>query len=93
MALSEIVSQDEWLTARKAFLAEEKAFTQRRDALNASRRRLPMIAIDKAYTFAGPEGDVGLLDLFDGRRQLIVIHFMFDPHCNSSSLRPTAGRT
>jgi predicted dithiol-disulfide oxidoreductase (DUF899 family) len=79
MALPQIVSRDEWLAARKAFLAEEKAFTQRRDALNTARRQLPMVEIDKAYTFTGPEGPVGLLDLFGGHRQLIIIHFMFGP--------------
>ena len=91
MALPQIVSRDEWLTARKALLDEEKAFTQRRDALNASRRQLPMIEIDKAYTFAGLEGEVGLLDLFDGRRQLIVIHFMFDPRWDEGCSSCSAG--
>ncbi len=91
MALPQVVSRDEWLTARKAFLAEEKAFTQRRDTLNTSRRQLPMVKLDKAYTFTGPEGDVGLLDLFDGYRQLIVIHFMFAPDWDEGCPSCSAG--
>jgi predicted dithiol-disulfide oxidoreductase (DUF899 family) len=79
MAHPRIVSREEWLAARTALLAEEKEFTRRRDALNAKRRRLPMVAIDKDYAFEGPGGKVSLLDLFDGRRQLIVYHFMFEP--------------
>lgn len=76
----QVVSRDEWLAARKALLAKEKAFTRQRDALNAERRRLPMVRIDKDYRFEGPQGTVSLLDLFEGRRQLIVYHFMFDPN-------------
>jgi predicted dithiol-disulfide oxidoreductase (DUF899 family) len=67
------------LSARKELLAKEKAATRARDALNAERRRLPMVEIDKEYVFEGPEGSVGLVDLFDGRRQLILGHFMFNP--------------
>ena len=74
-----VVSRDEWLAARKALLAQEKALTRQRDALNASRRRLPMVSIDKRYVFDGPTGRMSLLDLFDGQRQLVVYHFMFDP--------------
>ena len=74
------VSREEWLVARKALLAKEKEFTRQRDALSALRRRLPMVEIDKAYLFEGPDGTVRLLDLFEGRRQLIVYHFMFDPN-------------
>lgn len=74
-----IASQAEWLVARKDLLAREKEATRARDALSAARRRLPMVRIDKNYTFAGANGPVGLVDLFDGRRQLIVYHFMFDP--------------
>ena len=89
MALPQIVSRDEWLAARKDFLAKEKAFTRQRDALNAERRMLPMVKVDKDYVFDGPEGKVTLSDLFDGRRQLIVSHFMFDPSwedgCSSCS--------
>ncbi len=74
-----IASHEEWLAARKELLAEEKALTQHRDVVNAKRRRLPMVRIDKPYVFGSPQGEQTLLDLFDGRRQLIVYHFMFDP--------------
>ncbi len=79
MSLPQVVSRDEWLLARKELLAREKQLTRQRDALNADRRRLPMVKIEKDYEFEGPEGKARLLDLFDGRRQLIVQHFMFDP--------------
>jgi len=75
----QIVSRDEWLTARKELLMKEKEATHARDRLNAERRRLPMVKLDKEYLFEGPGGKLRLLDLFDGRRQLIVYHFMFDP--------------
>ncbi len=74
-----VVSRAEWLGARKELLAKEKDLTRHRDAVNAERRRLPMVRIDKEYVFDGPEGKVRLLDLFEGRRQLVVYHFMFDP--------------
>jgi predicted dithiol-disulfide oxidoreductase (DUF899 family) len=74
-----IVSPDEWLVARKTLLEHEKEVTKHHDRVNAERRRLPMVKIDKDYTFAGPQGTVKLADLFDGRIQLIVYHFMFDP--------------
>jgi predicted dithiol-disulfide oxidoreductase (DUF899 family) len=79
MGLPEVVSRDEWLAAREALLTEEKAVRRRIDALNADRRRLPMTRIEKRYAFHGPSGDVTLPDLFEGRRQLIVQHVMFDP--------------
>ena len=79
MSLPDVVSRDEWLVARKELLSQEKEQTRARDALNAERRRLPMVEIEKGYVLAGPDGLAGLLDLFDGRRQLIVGHFMFDP--------------
>jgi predicted dithiol-disulfide oxidoreductase (DUF899 family) len=79
MSLPEIASRDEWLTARKQLLLREKELTRLNDALNADRRRLPMVRVAKPYTFTGPAGEVGLLDMFEGRRQLIVQHFMFDP--------------
>jgi predicted dithiol-disulfide oxidoreductase (DUF899 family) len=79
MSLPQVVSRDEWLVARKELLAKEKAATRARDALNAERRRLPMVEIEKDYVFEGPDGKASLLDLFEGRRQLIVDHFMFDP--------------
>lgn len=74
-----IVSQAEWLTARKALLAKEKEFTNARDALSAERRALPWVKIDKSYVFDGPNGKQSLAELFDGRSQLIVYHFMFGP--------------
>ena len=77
MNLPQIVSRDEWLAARKELLAREKAMTRAIDELNADRRRLPMVLVDKPYKFEGPDGTVGLLDLFDGSRQLIVQHVMW----------------
>ena len=79
MSLPKVVSRDEWVGARKALLVKEKELTRQRDALNAERRMLPMVKIDKQYVFEGPEGEVGLVDMFDGRHQLILRHFMFDP--------------
>jgi predicted dithiol-disulfide oxidoreductase (DUF899 family) len=79
MAFPEIVTREEWLEARKQFLVREKQATRMRDALNADRRRLPMVAIDKEYTFEGPEGRVTLAGLFGDSRQLIVQHVMFGP--------------
>ena len=79
MSLPHVVTRDEWLVARKELLAREKELTRARDALNAERRRLPMVRVDRDYVFEGPDGRASLLDLFDGRRQLIVRHFMFDP--------------
>lgn len=75
----EIVSREAWLDARKALLEREKALTRERDAVNAARRRLPMVRLEKPYVFDGPNGKTRLLDLFEGRRQLIIYHFMFDP--------------
>ena len=75
-----IVSRDEWLAARAELLTKEKEATRARDRLNAQRRRLPMVTIDTAYLFEGSNGTVSLLDLFDGHRQLIIYHFMFDPN-------------
>lgn len=80
ITLPKIVSRGEWLAACKELLTKEKELTRHRDALNAERRRLPMVRIDKDYAFEGPNGKANLLDLFDGRRQLIVYHFMFDPN-------------
>ncbi len=81
-ALPKIVSRAEWLRARDRLLVKEKKATKARDALNAERRRLPMVRIEKDYMFDGPSGPVRLLDLFDGRRQLIIYHFMFAPGVN-----------
>ncbi|GAE31959.1 DUF899 domain-containing protein [Halalkalibacter hemicellulosilyticus] len=74
-----VASRDEWLVARKELLDKEKEFTRARDALNAERRRMPMVELTKNYVLEGPNGKTGLLDLFEGRPQLIVHHFMFDP--------------
>lgn len=74
-----IVSRDQWLTGRKTLLSHEKELTKQYDRVNAERRRLPMVKIEKDYTFDGPKGKQNLKTLFDGRRQLIVYHFMFDP--------------
>jgi predicted dithiol-disulfide oxidoreductase (DUF899 family) len=77
--LPPIVSTEEFESARAALLLEEKALTHQLDALAARRRRLPMTPVEKTYTFAGPEGERSLVDLFDGRRQLLIYHFMFGP--------------
>jgi predicted dithiol-disulfide oxidoreductase (DUF899 family) len=79
MPYPQIVSRDEWLAARAKLLTKEKEATRARDKLNAERRRLPMVKMEKEYLFEGPNGKARLLDLFDGRRQLIIYHFMFDP--------------
>jgi predicted dithiol-disulfide oxidoreductase (DUF899 family) len=79
MPLPQIASQDEWLAARKRLLAKEKQLTRQHDEVNAERRRLPMVRIDKEYEFEGPNGKANLVDLFEGRLQLIVYHFMFHP--------------
>lgn len=75
--LHQVVPQEQWLAARKQHLIHEKAFTRQRDQLSAERRALPWMKVDKTYTFEGPDGRQSLGDLFDGRSQLIVYHFMF----------------
>jgi predicted dithiol-disulfide oxidoreductase (DUF899 family) len=79
MSLPKIVSDEEWRAARVELLAKEKAMTRARDALSAERRDLPMVRVGADHRFQGPAGEVGLTELFDGRHQLIVQHFMFDP--------------
>ncbi len=79
MNLPQVVAYDVWQAASAELLAKEKAATRARDALNAARRRLPMVKVDKPYLFEGLDGSASLLDLFDGRRQLILYHFMFGP--------------
>jgi predicted dithiol-disulfide oxidoreductase (DUF899 family) len=79
MAMPKIVSEAEWQDARAALLVKEKAATRALDALAAERRRLPMVRIDKDYVFEGLDGDVRLADIFEGRRQLLIYHFMFGP--------------
>jgi predicted dithiol-disulfide oxidoreductase (DUF899 family) len=78
-ALPKIVSATEWEAARAELLVKEKDATRQRDALAAERRRLPMVRIEKDYVFEGPDGKASLVDLFEGRRQLILYHFMFAP--------------
>ncbi|MEA2428286.1 MAG: hypothetical protein QOF37_1914 [Thermoleophilaceae bacterium] len=79
MPEQKVGTREEWLAARKELLANEKEATRARDALSAERRALPMVRIEKDYAFEGPGGPATLLDMFEGRRQLIVQHFMFDP--------------
>ena len=74
-----IATKEEWLTARETLLEHEKEVTRHHDRVNAERRRLPMVKIEKSYVFDGPEGKRSLLDLFADKTQLIVYHFMFDP--------------
>src|SRR5215210_1196949 len=74
-----IVSPQEWTAAREELLVAEKEHTRARDALAAKRRRMPWMAVEKEYRFEGPDGDARLLDLFDGRRQLIVYRFFYEP--------------
>lgn len=91
MALPQVVSREEWLVARKQLLDKEKDLTRQRDALNAERRRLPMVKITKDYRFEGPDGPAGLLDLFAGRRQLMLGHFMFNPEWDDGCPSCSAG--
>src|SRR5688500_2833933 len=91
MSLPDVVSRDEWLDARKALLVKEKELTRQRDELNTERRNLPMVEIDKTYTFEVPEGTDSLLDLFEGRRQLMVGHFMFNPEWEDGCPSCSAG--
>jgi predicted dithiol-disulfide oxidoreductase (DUF899 family) len=85
-----VVSRQDWLVARQAHLAKEKEFTQARDQLSAERRELPWVKVEKPYVFATPDGKQSLADLFGGRSQLIVYHFMLGPGwdagCPSCSL-------
>jgi predicted dithiol-disulfide oxidoreductase (DUF899 family) len=84
-----VVSEDDWLKARKKLLGKEKKFLRMQEAMSAERRSLPWVEVTKSYVFEGPDGEVTLGDLFDGRSQLIVYHFMFTskneagcPHCS-----------
>ena len=86
----QIATREEWLAARLELLSKEKELTRHRDAVNAARRSLPMVELTRDYVFDGPGGQVGLLDLFEGRGQLLIYHFMFEPDadegCPSCSL-------
>ena len=79
MLHNRIVTREQWLAERKAHLAKEKELTRLRDQLSAERRNLPWVKVDKPYVFDGPQGKETLADLFDGRSQLIIKHFMFGP--------------
>ena len=78
-----IVERQEWDAAREALLVEEKKLTRARDALAAKRRRMPWLAVEKAYRFEAPDGSASLLDLFEGRRQLVVYRFFYEPGITS----------
>lgn len=91
MSLPRIATRDEWRAARKELLTKEKDLTKRRDALNTERRNLPMVDVTADYKFDGPDGQVGLLDLFEGRKQLIIYHFMFHPEWDDGCSSCTAG--
>src|SRR5207249_5884247 len=78
--LPPVVSAEQWQAARDALVAKEKEATRARDALAAERRRLPRVHIDKDYALEGPAGKASLLDLFEGRTQLLLYHFMFGPN-------------
>lgn len=79
MKSNPVVSRDAWLEARQAYLAQEKEFTRLRDELSQQRRDLPWVSVDKEYIFHGPSGPESLADLFDGRSQLLIYHFMYGP--------------
>jgi len=91
MTLPKIVSLEEWTAARKELLTKEKEATRQRDVLNAERRELPMVEVTKRYELDGPDGTVTLLDLFEGRKQLIIYHFMFHPEWDEGCPSCTAG--
>ncbi len=91
MNMPPIVSPQEWKAAREEMLVKEKEMTRARDALAAERRRMPRLAVDKDYAFEGPDGPASLLDLFEGRRQLIVYRFFFEPEVSGWPERGCSG--
>lgn len=91
MSLPRIATKDQWLRARRELLVKEKNLTRRRDELNADRRELPMVVIEKDYRFISSSGPVQLIDMFEGRNQLIVYHFMFQPEWEEGCSSCTAG--
>ena len=104
MDMPPVVSPDEWKAAREEMLVKEKEHTRARDALAAERRRMPRMAVDKDYVFEGPDGSASLLDLFAGRRQLVVYRFFYEddvkgwpergcPGARSSATRSRTSRT
>src|ERR1700678_1214489 len=91
MTLPDVVTREDWLESRKRLLELEKEDTRRRDALNAERRRLPMVRIEKQYLFAGPDGEAPLSGLFRERSQLVIQHVMFAPGWDAACPGCTAG--
>ena len=91
MSLPRVTNREEWTKARVHLLHKEKALTDERDRLNTERRNLPMVEVVEDYRFDGPDGEVTLLDMFEGRRQLIIYHFMFDPEWDEGCPSCTAG--
>ena len=91
MSLPRIASREEWRATRVELLKKEKELTRARDALNAERRNLPMVEIDKQYVFDSPDGKLTLADVFEGRPQLIIYHFMFHPEWEDGCPSCTAG--
>lgn len=91
MSLPRIATREEWLAARTRLLAREKELTRQRDALSAERRGLPMVEVETDYVLDGPDGPARLIDLFEGRRQLIIYHFMFAPDWEEGCPSCTAG--
>src|SRR6202022_2707844 len=85
MTTHKVVSPAEWLAARKGLLAKEKEFNRLRDDLSQQRRELPWERVEKSYVFDGPDGKETLADLFAGRHQLIIQHFMFDPNWDAAA--------
>ena len=93
MADNKVVSHDEWLKARLELLAAEKEFTRQRDALTRRRMAMPWERVEKSYRFEGPSGALSLADLFDGRSQLIVYHFMFGADWEDGASHALSGPT
>jgi predicted dithiol-disulfide oxidoreductase (DUF899 family) len=91
MKMPPIVSREEWQAAWEKLLVKEKELTRARDALAAQRRRMPRLAVEKDYRFDGSDGEASLLELFDGRRQLIVYRFFYDPGMESYPERGCGG--
>ena len=91
MNTPDIVSSEEWKAAREELLAREKEITRARDALAAERRRMPWMAVEKEYAFDGPNGQASLGDLFEGRRQLIVYRFFYEPDITTGGPYPERG--
>jgi predicted dithiol-disulfide oxidoreductase (DUF899 family) len=84
MADPEITTREQWLAARRELLAQERELTRHRDEVNAARRRLPMVELTKDYAFEGPDGKVRLIDVFEGRSQLLIYHLMFEPDADAA---------